>query len=103
MAMDIDDLGVKVRKLRDHYHLRDARWADLLSIRQGNIQQVFPELFSSDCQHSTVTQQMQLAIEHASVLTSAHRLLLATVTHVTFRLRCTQVLTVTLHTECSHS
>ena len=48
MAMDIDDLGVKVRKLRDHYHLRDARWADLLSIRQGNIQQVFPELFSSD-------------------------------------------------------
>jgi len=48
MALDIDELGVRVRKLRDHYHLRDARWADLLSIRQGNIQQVFPELFSSD-------------------------------------------------------
>ena len=48
MAMDIDEIGIKVRKLRDHYHLRDARWADLLSIRQGNIQQVFPELFSSD-------------------------------------------------------
>ena len=48
MALDIDDLGVRVRKLRDHYHLRDARWADLLSIRQCNIQQVFPELFSSD-------------------------------------------------------
>jgi len=48
MAMDIDDLGIKVRKLRDHNALRDARWADLLSIRQGNIQQVFPELFSSD-------------------------------------------------------
>jgi len=48
MAMDIDELGIKVRKLRDHYHTRDARWTDLMSIRQGNIQQVFPELFSSD-------------------------------------------------------
>ena len=48
MAIDIDQLGIKVRRLRDHYHQRDARWADLLSIRQGNIQQVFPELFSSD-------------------------------------------------------
>ena len=48
MALDIDELGVRVRKLRDHYHIRDARWADLLAIRQGNIQQVFPELFSTD-------------------------------------------------------
>ena len=48
MAIDIDELGIKVRKLRDHYHTRDARWTDLMSIRQGNIQQVFPELFSSD-------------------------------------------------------
>jgi len=48
MAMDIDELGVKVRKLRDHYHQRDARWADLLSIRQGNIQQVFPGMFSDE-------------------------------------------------------
>ena len=48
MAMDIDELGVKVRKLRDHYHQRDARWSDLLSIRQGNIQQVFPGMFSDE-------------------------------------------------------
>lgn len=48
MAIDIDELGIKVRKLRDHYHTRDSRWTDLMSIRQGNIQQVFPELFSSD-------------------------------------------------------
>jgi hypothetical protein len=61
MAMDIDDLGVKVRKLREHYHLRDARWADLLSIRQGNIQQVFPELFSSDFPKPMVANFIDIA------------------------------------------
>ena len=61
MAMDIDDLGVKVRKLRDHYHLRDARWADLLSIRQGNIQQVFPELFSSEFPKPMVANFIDIA------------------------------------------
>lgn len=48
MAMDIDELGVKVRKLRDHYSKRDAVWMDLLAIRQGNIQQVFPQQFSEE-------------------------------------------------------
>ena len=61
MALDIDELGVKVRKLRDHYHLRDARWADLLSIRQGNIQQVFPELFSSDFPKPMVANFIDIA------------------------------------------
>ena len=61
MAMDIDDLWVKVRKLREHYHLRDARWADLLSIRQGNIQQVFPELFSSDFPKPMVANFIDIA------------------------------------------
>jgi hypothetical protein len=61
MAVDIDDLGVKVKKLRDHYHLRDARWSDLLSIRQGNIQQVFPELFSSDFPKPMVANFIDIA------------------------------------------
>ena len=61
MAMEIDDLGVKVRKLREHYHLSDARWADLLSIRQGNIQQVFPELFSSDFPKPMVANFIDIA------------------------------------------
>jgi hypothetical protein len=48
MAQDIDQLAVKVRKLRDRYHTRDARWADLLAIRQGDIQQVFPGMFPDE-------------------------------------------------------
>ena len=61
MAIDIDDLGVKVKKLRDHNHLRDARWADLLSIRQGNIQQVFPEMFSADYPKPMVSNFIDIA------------------------------------------
>jgi hypothetical protein len=61
MAMDIDELGVKVRKLRDHYHQRDARWADLLSIRQGNIQQVFPGMFSDEFPKPMVANFIDIA------------------------------------------
>lgn len=61
MAVNIDDLGVKVKKLREHYHLRDARWSDLLAIRQGNIQQVFPELFSSDFPKPMVANFIDIA------------------------------------------
>jgi len=48
VAIDINELGVKVRKLRDRYHTRDSRWADLMAIRQGDIQQVFPGMFSEE-------------------------------------------------------
>ena len=61
MAMDIDELGTKVRKLRDHYHQRDARWADLLSIRQGNIQQVFPGMFSDEYPKPMVANFIDIA------------------------------------------
>lgn len=59
--VDIDELGVKVRKLRDHYHQRDARWADLLSIRQGNIQQVFPGMFSDEFPKPMVANFIDIA------------------------------------------
>lgn len=61
MALDIDELGVKVRKLRDHYHTRDSRWADLLSIRQGNIQQVFPGMFSEEFPKPMVSNFIDVA------------------------------------------
>ena len=48
MAIDIDVLSVKVRKLRDRFHTRDARYSDLMAIRQGDIQQVFPGAFSEE-------------------------------------------------------
>jgi hypothetical protein len=61
MAQDIDQLGIKVRKLRDHYHVRDARWADLMSIRQGNIQQVFPGMFPDEFPKPMVANFIDIA------------------------------------------
>jgi len=46
--LDIDVISDKLLKLRSHYHTRDARYADLLAIRQGKIDQVFPGMFSED-------------------------------------------------------
>jgi len=48
MSLDINDLSVKIRKLRDHYHTRDARWTDLQAIRAGDIQQVYPGMFPDE-------------------------------------------------------
>lgn len=61
MAIDIDELGVKVRKLRDHYHTRDARWSDLLEIRKGNIQNVFPDMFSGEFPKPMVANFIDIA------------------------------------------
>jgi len=61
MALDIEVISTKVRKLRDHYHLRDARYADLLAVRQGNIQQVFPDMFSSDYPKAMVANFIDVA------------------------------------------
>ena len=46
--LDIDVISDKLRKLRSHYHTRDSRYADLLAIRQGKIDSVFPGMFSED-------------------------------------------------------
>jgi len=61
MALDIDQIAIKVRKLRDHYHTRDSRWSDLLSIRQGNIQQVFPGMFPDEFPKPMVSNFIDIA------------------------------------------
>jgi hypothetical protein len=58
---DIDELAVKVRKLRDKFHKRDARWADLLAIRQGDIQQVFPGQFPDEFPKPMVANFIDIA------------------------------------------
>jgi len=61
MATDIDVLAVKVRKLRDRNHSRDSRWADLLAIRQGDIQQVFPGMFPDEFPKPMVSNFIDVA------------------------------------------
>ena len=61
MAVDINQLGIKVKKLRDHFHTRDSRWSDLLAIRQGNIQQVFPGMFPDEFPKPMVSNFIDVA------------------------------------------
>ena len=61
MAQDIDVLATKVRKLRDRHNVRDSRWSDLMSIRQGNIQQVFPGMFPDDFPKPMVSNFIDIA------------------------------------------
>jgi hypothetical protein len=66
MAIAVDVLSTKVRKLRDHYHTRDARWADLLAIRQGDIQQVFPGMFPDEFPKPMVANFIDVAARDVS-------------------------------------
>jgi hypothetical protein len=61
VAIEIGELSTKVRKLRDHYHQRDSRWADLLAIRQGDIQQVFPGQFPEEFPKPMVANFIDIA------------------------------------------
>jgi len=61
VAIEIGELSTKVRKLRDHYHSRDSRWADLLAIRQGDIQQVFPGQFPEEFPKPMVANFIDIA------------------------------------------
>ena len=61
MAQDIDVLATKVKKLRDRNHTRDSRWSDLMSIRQGDIQQVFPGMFPDEFPKPMVSNFIDIA------------------------------------------
>jgi len=61
VSLDIDELSVKIRKLRDHYHQRDARWTDLQAIRQGDIQQVYPGMFPDEFPKPMVANFIDIA------------------------------------------
>lgn len=48
MARSIDEIADTYRILKEKHAYRDARWSDLLEVRKGNLDQVFPGLFSPD-------------------------------------------------------
>ena len=48
MARDIREIAAAVQQLRRKYSDRDARWADVLEVRKGNINRVFPGLFPDE-------------------------------------------------------
>ena len=61
MALTILEISDKVKRLREKYHTRDSRYSDLLSIRQGNIQQVFPGQFPDEFPKPMVANFIDIA------------------------------------------
>ena len=66
LAQSIEEVSERVRKLRQHNHLRDSRWADLMAIRQGNIDSVFPGMFSEDFPKPMVSNFIDVAARDIS-------------------------------------
>ena len=48
MARKIEDIANAYQQLKQRYANRDARWGDVLEVRKGNINQVFPGLFPAE-------------------------------------------------------
>ena len=66
MALSIEEVSEKVRRIKDASTGRDARWADLLKIRQGNIDEVFPLMFSKDFPKPMVSNFIDVAARDIS-------------------------------------
>ena len=58
---DIQRIAARVRHLRDKSRERDGRWADILEIRKGNLNKVFPSLFSDDYPKPMVANFIDIA------------------------------------------
>ena len=48
MARSIEEITTAWQQLRQKYRNRDARWSDVLEVRKGNINTVFPGLFPAE-------------------------------------------------------
>ena len=61
MALTVDEIAAAYRNLREKHAYRDARWADLLEVRKGNLNQVFPGMFSEDFPKPMVANLIDVA------------------------------------------
>ena len=66
MALSIEVVSEKVRRIKDASSKRDGNWSDLLKIRQGNIEDVFPGMFSSDFPKPMVSNFIDVAARDIS-------------------------------------
>ncbi len=58
---DIQQIAARVKQLREKARERDSRWADVLEVRKGNINKVFPGLFPDDYPKPMVANFIDIA------------------------------------------
>lgn len=67
---DIQQIAGRVKHLRDKSRERDARWADVLEVRKGNINKVFPGLFPDDYPKPMVANFIDIAARDVAEVTA---------------------------------
>jgi hypothetical protein len=58
---DIQQIAARVKQLREKARERDSRWSDVLEVRKGNINKVFPGLFPDDYPKPMVANFIDIA------------------------------------------
>ena len=61
MARTVDEIAESFRLLKEKHAQRDSRWSDLLEVRKGNMDQVFPGLFSPEFPKPMVANMVDVA------------------------------------------
>lgn len=67
---DIQRISARVKHLRDKSRERDARWSDVLEVRKGNINKVFPGLFPDDYPKPMVANFIDIAARDVAEVTA---------------------------------
>lgn len=63
---DIQQIATRVKQLREKARERDSRWSDVLEVRKGNINKVFPGLFPDDYPKPMVANFIDIAARDVS-------------------------------------
>jgi hypothetical protein len=66
VALNITQIAVKVEALKRRYQNRDARMADILEVRRGNLVNVFPEMFPEGATKAMVANFVDVAARDVS-------------------------------------
>jgi len=66
VTLNITQIAVKVEALKRRYQARDARMADILEVRRGNLVNVFPEMFPEGATKAMVANFVDVAARDVS-------------------------------------
>jgi hypothetical protein len=66
VTLNITQIAVKVEALKRRYQSRDARMADILEVRRGNLVNVFPEMFPEGATKAMVANFVDVAARDVS-------------------------------------
>jgi hypothetical protein len=70
MALSMEQIAHKVRSLETHYSQRDSRMADITSVRRGNMEAVYPDMFPEEMSKPMVANFVDVAARDLAEVTA---------------------------------